>query len=122
VLITLLILGYAWVDLELHPALLAEEQISMKPDWSQLPDLMHWGGRLLRHGAAPLLLGNAVVLGGMAALVGRALTRWVRRLRSPQAGAGGMDRVSIVPGSPPISLRPPSQFRLAPPGSPAGDD
>lgn len=101
--LAVLILGYAWLDLRLNPRLLFETQFSMRPDLSQLPDLMHWGGRLLNHGAVSLLVGNAVVLAGMAALVGRSVVRFVQRLRSPTLNT----RVSIVPAAAPTSVPPP---------------
>lgn len=101
-LLTLLILGYAWLDLRLTPRLSFETEFSMRPDLSQLPDLLHWGGRLLNHGAVSLLLGNALVLAGLAALVGRGvahlLQRWLRPSSAP--------RVSIVPAPAPTSVPP----------------
>ena len=100
-LLTLGVLVYAWLDLRLNPRLLAETHFSMRPDWSQLPDLMHWGGRLLNHRALPLLLGNALVLGGFGALLGHAVLRFVRRLLR-----GDEPEVSIVPGPPPTSVPP----------------
>ena len=41
----------------------------MRPDLARLPELVHWGGRLLSNGAWWLLGCNAVLIGGMAALV-----------------------------------------------------
>lgn len=100
-LLTVVVLAYAWLDLRLNPRLLRETQFSMRPDWEQLPDLMHWGGRLLNHQALSLLIGNALVLGGMAALIGRGLIRMIGRLRQRDEAA-----VSIVPGPPPTSVPP----------------
>jgi hypothetical protein len=102
--LALLILGYAWLDLRLNPRLLFETEFSMRPNLSQLPDLMHWGGRLLNHGAVSLLVGNSLVLAGMAALVGRGIVRFVQqRLRSSASNP----RVSIVPAGAPTSVPPP---------------
>jgi hypothetical protein len=102
--LALLILGYAWLDLRLNPRLLFETEFSMRPNLSQLPDLMHWGGRLLNHGAVSLLVGNSLVIAGMAALVGRGIVRFVqRRLRS----TASTPRVSIVPAGAPTSVPPP---------------
>ena len=100
-LLTTVVLVYAWLDLRMNPRLLMETQFSMRPDWDQLPDLMHWGGRLLNHRALSLLIGNAVVLGGMAALLGRGLIRFVSRLRQREEAT-----ISIVPGPPPTSVPP----------------
>jgi hypothetical protein len=102
-LLALLILGYAWVDLRLNPRLYFETEISMRPDLSQLPDLMHWGGRLLNHGAVSLLLGNALVLAGLAALLGRGIAHFVRKLLHPSL----TPPVSIVPAAAPTSVPPP---------------
>jgi hypothetical protein len=103
IVLTAVVLAYAWLDLRFHPQLLRETQFSLQPDLSQIPDLKHWGGRLLNHGAVTLLLGNALVLSGLSALVLRALWVLFRRVRSQDADA----RVSIVPGSVPTSVPPP---------------
>ena len=97
------LLVYAWLDFRMNPWLLSEHQFSMKPDLSQAHELVHWGGRLLRHGALPLLIGNAIVVSGMLALLVHAVVRVVRRARR-----GLDDRISVVPGSVPTSVRPPS--------------
>ena len=73
-LFTLLTLAYAACDLALNPWLRFEVGFSMKPDFTRLPELMHWGGRLYMNGAWWLLICNAVLLGGMGAL--GALTLW----------------------------------------------
>jgi hypothetical protein len=101
---TLLIVGYAWVDLRFHPHLAYETAFTMTPDVTRLSDLWDWGGRLLHHGAVGLLLLNAVALGGIAALVVRGALGALRRLRAPLDTA----RVSIVPGSVPTSVPPPA--------------
>ena len=72
-LFTLLTLAYAACDLALNPWLRFEGGFSMRPDLTRLPDLLHWGGRLYINGAWWLLLCNAVLLGGMGALVALAL-------------------------------------------------
>jgi hypothetical protein len=102
-LLAVLILGYAWLDLRLNPRLSFETEFSMRPDLSQLPDLMHWGGRLLNHGAVTLLFGNALVLAGMGALLGRGIAHFVQRLRRPPL----TPPVSIVPAAVPTSVPPP---------------
>lgn len=65
---TLGILSYAVVDFLSHPKLQQETAISMTPNWEKLPDLAHWGGRLMHH-SWPLLVINAIMLGGLVALV-----------------------------------------------------
>ena len=102
---TLLIVGYAWVDLRFNPHLAAETSFTLTPDVGRLADLWDWGGRLLHHGAHGLLIANAVALGGILALVVRGALSLVRRLR-----AGDMDapRISIVPGTVPTSVPPPA--------------
>lgn len=104
---TLVVLVYAGVDLWLNPTLSLETELSMRPDWTQLPDLLHWGGRLLNHGALSLLLGNALVIGGLIALVGRTAARaWGRRRRQ-------VPRISVVPADLPASWQPPSSQSVA---------
>ena len=101
--LTLAVLVYAWLDLRLHPRLATETRFSMRPDLSQAWDLVHWGGRLLNHGETYLLVGNALVLGGLAALVLRTTIRWVAGFgRAPISR-----RISVVPGPAPTSVRPP---------------
>jgi hypothetical protein len=94
-----LLLGYAWLDFHMNPWLQRETHFTMTPDFSQLHELPHWGGRLLRHGALPLLLGNIVVVGGVLALCVRAV---IRRFRGRQSEP----RISVVPASVPTSMRP----------------
>ena len=88
-LFTLLTLAYAACDLALNPWLRLEPGFSMKPDLTRVPDLMHWGGRLYINGAWWLLVCNAVLLGGMAALLASALSSAYRIVRptSPRAKA-----------------------------------
>ena len=45
---TLLIVGYAWVDLHANPHLAFETSFTLTPDASRLSDLLDWGGRLAR--------------------------------------------------------------------------
>jgi len=101
---TLLIVGYAWVDLRFNPYLSYETNFTLTPDVTRLADLWDWGGRLLHHGALSLLALNAIALGGIVAIVARGALTLVRRLRAPV----DMPRVSIVPGSVPTSVPPPA--------------
>lgn len=102
---TLLIVGYAWVDLRFNPHLAFETSFTLTPDITRLPDLWDWGGRLLHHGAVGLLALNAIALGGIAALVVRGALTIVRRLSHTDADA---PRISIVPASVPTSVPPPA--------------
>ena len=102
---TLLIVGYAWVDLRFNPHLSYETAFTMTPDISRLADLWDWGGRLLHHGAVGLLALNAIALGGIVALVARGALALVQRLRVP---SDHQPRVSIVPASVPTSVPPPA--------------
>ena len=106
VVLSVLVLSYAYVDLRLNPGLASESHFSMRPDFSRIPDLAHWGGRLLTHGAVGLLVGNALVLGGLAALFVRSLTRIGRRFRGERV----VERISIVPAPAPTSVRQPSEY------------
>jgi hypothetical protein len=90
------ILGYAFLDLELHPWLREEQNFSMKPDLSRAPELVHWGGRLLRESHVSLLLANALILGGLLALTAHALMSRVRRPVEPTVDAD-VERVSVFP-------------------------
>src|SRR4030095_2864722 len=101
---TLLIVGYAWVDLRFNPHLAFETNFTLTPDVTRLADLWDWGGRLLHHGAVGLLALNAIALGGIAAIVVRGALTLMRRLRTPLDAA----RISIVPASVPTSVPPPA--------------
>jgi len=101
---TLLIVGYAWVDLRFNPHLAFETGFTLTPDVTRFADLWDWGGRLLHHGAVALLVLNAIALGGIAALVVRGGLALVRRLRTPLDSP----RISVVPGTVPTSVPPPS--------------
>jgi hypothetical protein len=79
------ILAYAFGDLALHPALRRETNFSMQPDLARIGELVHWGGRLLKEGHWSLLVSNALLLGGLAALVLGGVVRRIRREREPTA-------------------------------------
>jgi hypothetical protein len=100
---TVVVLTYAYLDVRMNPWLTSETHFSMEPDLSRLPELMHWGGRLLCHRALGLLIGNALVLGGITALVVHGVVRFVLRLRGTRHEER---RVSIVPGGAPTSVPP----------------
>jgi hypothetical protein len=105
-LLAVVLLAYSYVDLRLNPWLVTETHFSLKPDLTQLHDLWHWGGRLLRHGAVSLLVANAIVMAGIAALAIHSIALFVQRLRRSSTDADA--RVSVVPGAPPTSVPPPS--------------
>ena len=75
--LTALVVAYAFLDLSLSPALWSERSFSMEPDLSQIWEIRHWGGRLLRERAWGLLVCNALVLGGLGALVLHGAGRWL---------------------------------------------
>lgn len=77
---TLGVLAYAFGDLTLTPRLSAERTFSMRPDLSQIGDLVHWGGRLVAQGRWDLLIPNAIVFGGLIAL---AVTYVISLFRKP---------------------------------------
>lgn len=106
IFLAVVLLAYSYVDLRMNPWLETETHFSLKPDLTQLHDLWHWGGRLLRHGALSLLVANAVVVSGIAALALHSVALFVQRLR--RASAQAEARISVVPGSPPTSVPPPS--------------
>jgi hypothetical protein len=89
------ILGYAIVDLEAHPWLRMETSFSVDPDLRRVPELVHWGGRLLHHQAWWLLVLNACILGGLLALVLGGLWRLGRG-----SAKHAVERVSIFPAPP----------------------
>lgn len=89
------ILGYAAVDLLTHPWLQLETSFSVSPDLARVPELVHWGGRLLHHRAWVLLILNAIVLGG---LVGLILLSVVRFARTPADRS--VERISVFPAPP----------------------
>lgn len=92
VLFSLLTLAYAACDFALNPWLSHEVGFSMQPDLSRLPELLHWGGRLYYNGAWYLLVCNALVLGGMGAVLaagGLALYRRFQPAANPRQTAEG---------------------------------
>jgi len=79
--LTVVVLGYAAIDLWMHPWLGQETHFTMRPDFSQIGDLWHWGGRLLKEDAVMLLVANAVIIAGAFTLGVSALMRIGRRLK-----------------------------------------
>lgn len=79
------ILTYAFIDLHSNPQLSTERNFTLQPDFSQLPDAMHWGGRLLHHQAWTLLLGNALFVGGLIALVIGSLLQWYEKRQAKRS-------------------------------------
>jgi hypothetical protein len=94
--LTAAVIGYALVDLWVSPSLWAEQHFSMEPDFSQIWEVRHWGGRLVRERAWSLLVPNAIVLGGALALVVSGIGRWIRKRRRPELEER---RDSVVPAS-----------------------
>lgn len=82
VLFSLLTLGYAACDFALNPWLQYEVGFSMQPDFSRIPELLHWGGRLYYNGAWYLLVCNALVLGGMGAVLAAGILAVYRRFQT----------------------------------------
>jgi hypothetical protein len=101
----IVILVYAIVDLRLTPELWTESHFSMRPDLEQILELRHWGGRLLREGAFSMLVGNALALGGLLALLTQSVVRLCTRWRKPAE----RDRISVIPSRAPTSV-PPSEL------------
>jgi hypothetical protein len=83
-------LGYAYADLSLTPGLHQERGFSIHVDISRIGELWHWGGRLLNEGAIGLLVLNAIMLGGLLALlmlwVGQLLNRVLPGRREASSG------------------------------------
>lgn len=100
--LTAAVVGYAILDLWLSPSLWRERHFSMQPDLTQIWEVRHWGGRLLREQAWELLLPNAVVLGGLAALIVHGIAKKFSR-----KNADAPERPSVVPASIP-SIPPPA--------------
>ena len=73
--------AYAYLDLALSPGLHVETGFSVTLDVARIGELWHWGGRLLREGALMLLVCNAVVLGGLLALLSLWIVEGVQHLR-----------------------------------------
>jgi hypothetical protein len=72
-------LGYAYADLSLTPGLHQERGFSIQIDIARIGELWHWGGRLLNEGAISLLVLNAIMVGGILALLMLSLGQLVRR-------------------------------------------
>ena len=77
--ITVVILAYAFLDLSINPWLREEHAFTMQPDLTKVPDLVHWGGRLLKERAVSLLIANAIVLGGLVSIGVSAVVGLLRR-------------------------------------------
>ena len=105
--LTVCILAYAFLDLRMHPWLLDESNFTMRPDLTRVGDLAHWGGRLLRENALSLLIGNALVLGGLLALAARWLARKIRGPAGVAREPTVVERISVYPTEAPLSTRPP---------------
>ena len=101
------ILAYATLDLRLNPWLYEEHAFTMRPDLSQLPDLLHWGGRLLKESAFVLLASNALVIAGLLALLVHGVMRLFRRGRSPEEANDEVERISVFPQTERLSVPPP---------------
>jgi len=111
--LTVIILGYAAIDLWMHPWLGQETHFSMTPDLTQIGDLWHWGGRLLKEDAVVLLIANAVIVAGAIAMgfsavmrIGRRLRRTVGRMVEPMDSPSPVsERIfSATPSVPPPSM------------------
>lgn len=78
---TLATVAYAYVDLAFTPGLHVESGFSVTLDVARIGELWHWGGRLVREGAFVLLVCNAVLVGGLLALVTLTLAESIQHLR-----------------------------------------
>ena len=99
-------LGYAYADLSLTPGLHQERGFSIHIDITRVGELWHWGGRLLNEGAIGLLVLNAIMVGGILALVmlwiGQLLQRMLQKpvpARQDAALAEGSTASSVAFGS-----------------------
>src|SRR5258706_3553479 len=90
------VIGYALLDLHLSPSLWAEHHFSMQPDLTQIWEVRHWGGRMVREGAWALLVPNALGIGGLCALCIHGIGRWLKNGRKPSKRPA---RVSAGPAS-----------------------
>jgi hypothetical protein len=81
-------LGYAYADLSLTPGLHQERGFSIQIDIARIGELWHWGGRLLNEGAISLLVLNAIMVGGILALLVLSLGQLVRRALDARRKAG----------------------------------
>lgn len=98
---SLAILVYAFVDLWVSPSLHGEQSFSMQVDFTQIWEVRHWGGRLVRERAWSLLAGNAVAIGGILALalhgIGRFVARRRQREEEPPPSLATETRSSVPP-------------------------
>ena len=103
---TLATLGYAYADLSLTPGLHQERGFSIHIDVTRIGELWHWGGRLLNEGAIGLLVLNAIMLGGLIALVMLWVGQVVARVMEARRAASSTEAApsSVVFGS----VRPPA--------------
>lgn len=102
---TLATVAYAYVDLALSPGLHIESGFSVTLDVARIGELWHWGGRLVREGAFVLLVCNAVVVGGLLALltlwVGGSIQHLKRYLRASQQRSEERPPAAVAFGSVP---------------------
>lgn len=105
-------LGYAYADLSLTPGLHQERGFSVHIDITRIGELWHWGGRLLNEGAIGLLVLNAIMVGGILALLmlwlGQLLQSAMRRAeaaRQESAVADGSSASNVAFGSVPPPAR-----------------
>jgi hypothetical protein len=89
---TVATVAYAYVDLALSPGLHVESGFSVTLDVARIGELWHWGGRLVREGAVVLLACNAVVVGGLLALVTLWLAESIQHLRRHLRASARADR------------------------------
>jgi hypothetical protein len=80
-------LGYAYADLTLTPGLHQESGFSVHIDIARIGELWHWGGRLLNEGAIGLLVLNAMMVGGLLALLMLWLGQVLSRVRAGRRNA-----------------------------------
>lgn len=105
-------LGYAYADLSLTPGLHQERGFSVHIDITRIGELWHWGGRLLNEGAIGLLVLNAIMVGGILALLmlwlGQLLQSAMRRAeaaRQESVVADGSSASNVAFGSVPPPAR-----------------
>ena len=99
-------LGYAYADLNLTPGLHQERGFSIHIDITRIGELWHWGGRLLNEGAIGLLVLNAIMVGGILALLmlwlGQLLRAMLQKavpVRQESLPADGSTATSVAFGS-----------------------
>jgi hypothetical protein len=104
---TIALVAYAVGDLMLNPWLRSEHSYTLEPDITRLPELMHWGGRLLQQDHL-LLLANAIAVGGLLGLVAQSVVERVRRMRKRGRDGAVAERVSVFPANAHPSTPPPA--------------